>query len=204
MDKKAKTIIIIGAGGHGRVVLDILLKSGREVAGFLDDDKTGEVLGYPVLGKVDGVESMAQQAKFVAALGDNVKREQLYREYNLEWVSAIHPSAVISDSAVIEQGAVVMAGAIINPLAHIGKGSIINTGAIVEHDCKIGDFVHVSPGVTMGGTCEIGERSHIGIGATLKNNITVAADVIVGAGAVVVKDIVRQGTYIGVPALKMN
>lgn len=186
-----KQVVLLGAGGHAEVVVDIIEKSGDIVVGCLENN--------------DEIEKYRNTCSFIIAIGDNYLRKKLATEFNyLNWYTAIHPSAQIGKNVKIGCGTMVMAGAVLNPGATIGNHAIINTGAIVEHDNKICDFVHISPRVVLGGTVTIGECSHIGIGASVSNNIKIVPDVIVGAGAVVVKNIVKSGTYVGVPVRKVK
>lgn len=193
-------VIVIGAGGHGRVIGDIIQQSGDVVLGFLDDNVNGVVMGLPVLGKIADALSFEDKASFVIGIGNNWTRKFISGQYHLNWYTAIHPTAVIAQEVVIGAGTVVMAGAIINAGTRIGNNCIINTGAIIEHDNKLADFVHISPNATLCGTVSIGELTHIGAGATIINNLSVTHDSIIGAGAVVVKNIREPGTYVGVPA----
>ena len=202
----SRDVIIIGAGGHAKVIADIVLKCNDNLLGFLDDNKPKNdiVLGYPILGKVDDILSYANKAVFIIGIGDNYIRKSISGKYNVTWHTAIHPSAIIGVDAAFGEGTVVMANAVINVSAKIGRHCIINTGAIVEHDNLISDYAHISPNAALGGMVNIGECTHIGIGASVKNNITVAADCVVGADAAVVKDIAESGVYVGVPARRMD
>ena len=205
-----KKVVIIGAGGHAKVIADIIEKSGDEIVGFLDDNKkigTTIINDYKVIGDLNNRFAMAvtkENLEFIIAIGDNKKREEISHSPNLKFYTAIHPSAQIGLDVEIQEGTVIMANACINSSAKIGKHCIINTGAIIEHDNIIEDFVHISPNVALGGTVKIGKSTHVGIGSTIKNNITICENCKIGAGAVVVKDIEKEGTYIGVPAKKME
>lgn len=203
-----KSVVIIGAGGHGKVVADIVLKSGDRVLGFLDDNQmSGEkIAGIPVLGKIREYIQFRDKAEFIIAIGNANVREQISRIMEkVRWYTAIHPTAVISNINVsIANGSVIMANAVVNACSVIGKHCIINTGAIVEHDNVIADFVHISVGANLAGTVHVGKNTWIGIGASVSNNITICSDCIIGAGAVVVKDITEAGTYIGIPAKRIN
>ena len=201
-----KKVIIIGAGGHAKVIADIIEKSGDEVVGFLDDNKeigTTIINEYKVIGDLNNRFTMAvtkENLEFIIAIGDNKKREEISHSPNLKFYTAIHPSAQIGLDVRIEEGTVIMANSCINSSAKIGKHCIINTGAIIEHDNIIEDYVHISPNATLGGTVKIGESTHVGIGSIVKNNITICKNCTIGAGAVVVKNIIEEGTYVGVPA----
>lgn len=193
-------IIILGAGGHAKVIADILLASGEPLAGFLDDHVKGPVLDRPVLGTLADIDTFAGTHVFVMGIGDNQTRKKIGERCAVRWHRAIHPAATIAKSASIGEGSVVMAGAIVNPCARIGRHSIINTAAVVEHDCVVSDYVHLSPGVRLSGKVEIGEGTWLGTSAAVVNNVSVCAGCTIGAGTVVVKDITVPGTYVGVPA----
>ena len=188
-----KNVIIIGAGGHGKVIRDIVTACGDEFLGFLDADQNKKTIGKPEDYK------KYPDAFFVIGIGDAKIRERI-SVFDCRWYTAVHPSAVVSPSAKLGEGTVVMPNAVINADAKIGKHAIINSGAIVEHDNKIDDYAHISPGAKLGGTVSVGKGTHIGIGATVRNNIAICGDCIVGAGAVVVKNIDIKGIYKGIPA----
>ena len=174
-----KKVVIIGAGGHAKVIADIIKKSGDEIIGFLDDNKkkgTNIIKEYKVLGDFNNRFPLAianSDYEFIIAIGDNKKREEISHSPNLKFYTAIHPSAQMGLDVEIQEGTVIMANACINSSAKIGKHCIINTGAIIEHDNIIEDFVHISPNVALGGTVKIGKSTHVGIGSTIKNNITI-------------------------------
>lgn len=199
----AKKVVVIGASGHGKVVADIVVRSGDKVVGFLDDNSEidSNFMGFPVLGKVKR-SCEYNDCWFVVAIGNAQIREKIVRQVQgVKWYTAIHPSAIISDFGVkIGEGTVVMANAVINPGTSIGKHCIINTSAVVEHDNRIEDFAHISVGAKLAGTVHVGKGTWIGIGACVKNNISICQDCVIGAGAVVVKTIEQAGTYIGVPS----
>ena len=200
-------VIIIGASGHGKVVADTILQSGDQVRGFLDDNpELGEsFIGFPVLGTVDQFVDYPD-AKFVVAIGNVKIREKIVEKLaGVSWYTAIHPRAAISSlDTSIGEGTVVMADAVINAGAKIGKHCIINTGAVVEHDNRIEDFAHISVGAKLAGTVHVGKGTWIGIGATVKNNVEICEECMIGAGAVVVSDVYKSGTYIGIPAKRVN
>lgn len=206
MINTSKNVIIVGAGGHAKVVADIVLKSGDRIVGFLDGvQPCGSFLGYPKLGKdVDYANFL--DCYFIIAIGNASVRERLaFMMKDAKWYTAIHPDAIISKiDTSIDEGSVIMANATINSGAHIGKHCIINTGCIVEHDNNIGDFVHISVGAKIAGTVTIGVNTWVGIGATINNNITICDNCMIGAGAVVVKNIEKSGTYIGIPAKQIK
>lgn len=202
-----KSVIIIGASGHGKVIADIILKSKDKVYGFLDDNEElgDSFCGFSILGKIDEYKKFIGDYEFIIAIGNAKIREAISdRLTNVKWHTAIHPTAVISNiNVVINEGTTIMANAVVNPGASIGKHCIINTSAIVEHDDSIADYVHVSVGAKLAGNVNIGKNTWIGIGATIKNNITICGECMIGAGAVVVDDISVDGIYVGIPAVKM-
>lgn len=202
----SKKVVIIGAGGHAKVIADIIEKSGDIVYGFLDDNKEiGETIikTYKVLGKVSECKYLQSDIKelyFVIAIGNNYIRKDIYERYTLNYYTAIHPSCNLGIDVKIKEGTVIMPNVCINTSSKIGKNCIINTGAIIEHDNEIQDYVHISPNVTICGTVKIGSFTHIGAGAVVKNNLSITDNCTIGAGAVVVKNIEEKGTYVGVPA----
>lgn len=206
----SKQVIIIGAGGHSKVIADSIIKSGDELLGFLDDNlekKTKIIEEYEVLGKVEDSLFLQKQNKdlyFIIGIGNNYVRKGIYEKYKLNYYTCIHPTAVIGMQVDIKEGTVIMSNVCINSNAKIGKNCIINTGSIIEHDNKIEDYVHISPNATLCGTVKIGELTHIGAGTVIRNNIQVTDNCIIGAGAVIVKNIEERGTYIGVPVKKLK
>lgn len=199
-----KKVIIIGASGHGKVIADIVLKSKDILVGFLDDGilVNTDILGYEVLGKTEDLKNYPD-CEFVIGIGNNKIRKRIAETYDVNWYTAIHPTAVIAMDTVICEGSVVMANAVINTSAQIGQHCIINTGAVIEHDNFIEDYVHISPNATLCGTVTVKEGTHIGAGAIIKNNTSITSNTIIGAGCVVTKDIIEEGTYVGVPARKL-
>ncbi len=197
----SERLIIIGAGGHGKVVADVALRCGYSDISFVDDHVFGECMGFPIIGKCDELNGYNDgKTDFIIAVGNNATRKYIAETYDLKWATLIHPSAQIGSHTVIGEGTVVMANAVINACASIGKHCIINSGAIVEHDNKLGDYVHISPRAALGGTVTVGDETHIGIGAVVRNNIEICGKCMIGAGAVVVNNIVDNGVYVGVPA----
>ena len=199
-----KNVIIIGAGGHGRVICDTVLSCGDNVVGFIDENKEAKVEGFEYLGDMSVIKKYPDCC-FIIAIGNNMVREIIAKDHSeLDYYTAIHPSAVVSHSAKIGKGSCIMPHATINSCASIGMHCIINSNAVVEHDCKIADFVHLSPGAVACGTVSIGRLSHIGAGTSIKNNIAICEKVTIGAGAAVVNDISEPGTYVGVPVHRIE
>ena len=200
-------LLILGAGGHGKVVADAAksMAAWNEIA-FLDDEfgNLNKCLDYRVVAKLDDFNDfISDYDDFIVAIGNNQRRihyleRLLSSKFNVPVV--IHPSSIVSSSSRIQPGTVVVAGSIINPDVDIGYGCIINTGTTIDHDCVIDDGVHLSPGVNLGGNVKVGKNTWIGIGATVKNNVEIGSDVIIGAGSVVLDNIVDSSKAVGVPA----
>jgi len=201
-------LLIIGASGHGKVAADIALKMNNwHSIAFLDDESIKNCMQFKVIGKSTDAFTYLDDSDFVVAIGNNVTREKIHEKLEAEdasIISLVHPSAVIGTEVVIGNGTVVMAGVVINCSSKIGKGCIINTSSSLDHDNVIEDFVHISPGANLAGTVRVGKGSWIGIGSVVSNNVHICNSCILGAGAVVVKDITEPGTYVGVPARKIN
>ncbi|MBE5737099.1 MAG: acetyltransferase [Clostridiales bacterium] len=199
-----KDLVIIGAGGHGRVVADIAQKLGVYAnIFFLDDGDIKETMGLPVVGKTFDAEKFIDKADLFVAIGNN----QVRRDFNERLLklgadipTLIHPSANIGACVEIGLGSAVMAGTVVNPCSKLGKGVILNTCSSIDHDCVVGDYCHIAVGSHVAGTVKLGENVCVGAGAIIKNNVEVCANCVIGAGAVVVKNIIEEGTYIGVPA----
>jgi len=193
-------MIIFGASGHAKVILDIISSKGDEVIEYiLDDDLTIDWLEEHIVDhNVDRI--ILQQKDTIIAVGNNKIRERINDTYKVQLSQAvIHKTATISKYAVVKAGTVVMPGAVINHSAIIGKNSIINTNAIIEHDVILDKFVHISPGAVITGAVSIGEGTHVGAGASIIPGLKIGKWVTVGAGAVVLKDIPDYAVVVGNP-----
>lgn len=206
--QKVKKLLIIGAGGHGKVVADIAKRMGvySKIA-FRDDDKEiKSVLGYPCEGTISELEIEKKETEVFVAIGNAVVREKVtsfVRENGFKIPTLVHPNAVIGDGVQIGCGTVVMAGVVINADARIGRGVIVNTSSSIDHDCVLGDFTHIAVGAHVAGSVKIGKGCWIGAGAVLSNDLSLASGVTIGVGAVVIRDITEVGTYVGVPVRKL-
>lgn len=206
-----KKLLIVGAGGHGKVVADAAFVSGlwREIV-FIDDQfpELSASGSWNVVGPISDVPSLlVRYPNLVVAIGNNKLRLELLRKFqNIGFAlpSIVHPSAVISPIARIGKGTVVFANAIVNACAAVGDGVILNTASSIDHDCLISDGAHISPGVHIGGGVRVGPCAWIGIGATVINGISIGADAVLGAGAVAISRVPDKGTFIGVPARDTN
>ncbi|MEH7019915.1 acetyltransferase [Priestia megaterium] len=200
-------LLILGAGGHGKVVSEIAqLMNQWEKISFLDDrEDISEVLGIPIVGKLADLAALRSEYEYAfVAIGSNTARLQWGRkliQQDFKIPILIHPSSTVSVKSSIEEGTVIMAGAIINPDARIGRSCIINTASTIDHDCLLQDGVHTSPGAHLGGTVKVGERTWICIGATIINNINIGCDSVIAAGAVVTKDVPSNALVAGIPAV---
>lgn len=198
-----KKILILGAGGHGRVVADIARLNGYTDIRFLDDINENKFC--TIDGKISDYVPFLDNYDFFVAIGNNEIRKQFFETLvakNANIVTLIHPNAVICRDVKIGNGSVIMAGAVINTNVYIGDGVIVNTASSIDHDCVIGNYSHVSVGAHIAGTVNVGECVFIGAGATLINNLSIENNCKIGAGATVITDIKDSGTYVGVPAKK--
>ena len=205
-----KKIVLIGGGGHCKVVISILKKINNfEIAGIVDNYKSESFIsGIKIIGTDDDLKDIYKSGIHnalitVGSIKDNTKRYKLFnmaREIGYNFPVIISPEAIVDKSVKIDEGTVIMPGSIINIDSSIGKNCIINTGAIIEHDCKIGDYSHIAPGVHISGAVNIGELSFIGIGATIIQGIKIGENVTIGAGSMVIKDIPDNVITVGNPA----
>ena len=199
-------LVIFGAGGHAKVVADIALKNGFEIEGFLDDNASASsVIGYPILGKLNDCVKYKETHVFAMGIGNNAVRKMIFEKYpDYEYPTLIHPTASIGIETKIGEGTVVMPFVVVNACAEVGEFSILNSASVVEHDCRVGDFCLIAPNVSMCGMSEVGNMVWLGAGSVVNQTIKICDGVMVGSGAVVTKDINEKGTYIGVPATKLN
>jgi UDP-perosamine 4-acetyltransferase len=204
-------IILVGAGGHCKVIIDIIKSNGKfEIVGITDKEVSpgNNILGVPIIGDdsvlPDVYKSGVRNAFVCIGALNNLKvRDKIQKNLNnigFETPILIHPKAIVSPFAKIKSGTCVMAGAVINPGTTIAENCIINSGAVIEHDCNIGRNVHISPRACICGGVSIKEHSHIGAGSTIIQSINIGREVKIGAGAVVISDIGENVTAVGIPA----
>jgi UDP-perosamine 4-acetyltransferase len=205
-------VIGLGAGGHAKVVIEILRAAGGfDVVGLLDprEDLWGKkVLGVPVLGGDDLLERQYDEGVRSVFIGlggssDTRPRRRLYdlaRARGFDVVSAVHPAAHVAPTAALGAAATVAAAAVVGVDVETGENVVVNTGAVVEHDCSLGSHVHVASGARLGGGVFVGDGGHIGLGASVNPGLRVGEGAVVGAGAVVVEDVEPDTVVIGVPA----
>ena len=201
-------IVIIGAGGQGKVVLDIVRSAGRDrVVGFVDADASlaGKVVsGLPVLGTPNLLPKIRQKTRAaIVAIGTNVTRveySQMLAELGFEQVNAIHPTASVSTTARLGQNLVIGANAVVATEAWLEDSVIVNNGAIVDHECQIGQGCHVCPGAKLAGRVTLDPLVFVGLGANIIQCLHVGQHAVVGAGATVIADVPAYATVVGVPA----
>lgn len=203
-------IVIWGAGGHAKVVTEILeLDGGWVIAGYLDgvDPERWRTAfeGYPILGGLEALAELRQRrvGHIALAIGDNQARRragEAAQAMGFELVTAIHPHAYVSAKAVLGKGVVCAAGSVVGPASVVSEGVIVNTGAIVDHDCKLGSYSHIAPGAKLAGNVEVGAGAWIGLGAAVLEKMRIGEMTMIGAGAVVTKNIPSGMVAFGVPA----
>jgi UDP-perosamine 4-acetyltransferase len=215
-DKTSVYCLILGGGGHARVLIDSLRGSGfTESCAILDSDSSlwgKDLLGVSILGDDNLLPQfvLGGASCFVVGLGssgNNRPRQRLFElglSHNLKPLIVIHPAAVCSPWATIGSGSQLLPASIVNAGATVGENAIVNSGAIVEHDCWLGDHAHVATGATLASTVRVGTGAHIGAGATVRQGLNIGEWAIVGAGAVVVKDVPPRAVVVGVPARPLS
>lgn len=203
-------LAVVGAGGHARVILDVFRRGQvLDVVGLLDRTlPEGERFGYRVLGTPEEIERIAGAFGITAifvAIGDNWRRAQVTEGIaagtaELDFPSAIHPSAVVGDDVQVGAGTSLLAGSVLGPGSRIGRGTVINTNASVDHDCSLGEYSSISPGATLAGGVEVGPYVVVGPGACVIEQVRIGEHTVVGAGAVVTRDLPSNVVAYGNPA----
>ncbi len=199
--------LILGAGGHGKVVLDILLCCGnrKDWISFVDANAAGEVYGIRILRPLAAMK--LQPCKYVIAIGDCRARSKVYNDMLVSqhmMATVQHPSATVSQFATIDPGAMICAGANVGPGSKIGRGTIINTGANVDHDCSVGEFSHIAPHATLCGGVRVGSKTLVGAGAVIKPGTLIGCMATIGCGATVVRNVPDKQTQVGTPAKELS
>jgi len=205
-------IIVIGGGGHAKVVISILRKLKRyEIIGYTDNENKNLILEVPYIGTDDVLSDYFMNYginKAVLGLGRlksgklRIAISKKITSIGYNFPDIVSPNAIINEDVIIGTGTVIMDGAIINSGTKIGNFCIINTKAAIDHDCRIGDFTHIAPGVTLSGGVEIGDNVLLGTGTNVIQYKKIVDNTIIGAGSTVIESIVKPGTYIGNPTKK--
>jgi sugar O-acyltransferase (sialic acid O-acetyltransferase NeuD family) len=202
-NKMEEHVIVIGAGGHAKVVIRTLLASGIKIDKVFDDnpEKWGSsIFDIEVTGPLSGIDRDST-ALALTAIGDNKTRKDVVSRFGqLRWITIVHPSAYVDPTVSLGKGTVVFANAVIQPDTFIGDHCIINTGATIDHDCLIGNYVHVSPGVNLAGEVQLEDGVFCGIGSKVINGIRIGKWATIGAGGVVIHDLPEDSLSLGVPA----
>lgn len=203
-----KPVAIVGYSGHAYVIIDILLNAGRLVTHYCDNEaKEFNPYHLSYLGKEVDVINRLKDFDYFACVAHNGIREKIHTNLaNIlgNPISAIHPSAVISQSVKMGDGIMIAANATINPLVQLGKGVICNTSSSIDHECIIGDFCHLAPGVVLCGSVKVGKGTFIGANSVVRQGITIGNNVTIGAGTVIVKDVPDGVTVVGNPARQLE
>ena len=193
-------ISIIGAGGHSKVIIDIIRELGNyNIIGIYDDNKIGYFSGIKIIGKIAEINNIMDY--FIIGIGNDKIRKNIAEEYNqLKWATLIHPKTIISKTVTIKEGTVICAGAIIQTEVEIGKHCIINTNCSIDHESTIGNYCSICPSSTICGQVKVGESSFIGANSTIIQTIEVGKECIIGAGTVVIRNIPNNSKSVGNPA----
>lgn len=206
----SETIYFVGVGGHGKVVLDALLRSGLPPSQIIISDDNDKLLGSDFYGfnvLYPAVQDGASRASFHVAIGAGNTRKRIFnalQRIGSRPMTIRHPTAAVSPFSSIDAGAFLAAQSVVGPGAHIKAGAIINHGSVVDHDCRIGAFAHIAPNATIGGACQIGDEVLVGAGANILPMIAIGARAIIGAGAVVLRDVKAGEKCAGVPAVSIS
>lgn len=206
-------IIVIGGGGHAKVVISVLKKSGYSIRGYTDRECHGAILGVPYLGKDDVLSDIVRKhtgCKAIIGIGKidaSPLRLSLQNDIGVlgfDFPVISSPHSIVNEAVALGAGTAVLDGVVANSGAEIGRACILNTGSTVEHDCRIGENVHIAPGVTLSGGVTIGNNCMLGTGCNVIQSISICAGCLIGAGSTVVKDITEPGIYAGSPAKRIR
>jgi UDP-perosamine 4-acetyltransferase len=209
-----RPIIVIGAGGHSKVVIEVLKKLSATILGVTEADPDrhgGDVLGVPILGGdeiiLDHDPDAVMLVNGIGSIGDAKVRRDVFerlRKKGYRFSGLVHPSAVVAGDVELGDGAQVMAGAVIQPGCRIGANTIVNTSATVDHDCIIGDHVHIAPGALLGGGVTVGNSAHVGPGSIVVQKLVLGDGCLIAAGATVICSVAAATRVAGVPAKEMS
>lgn len=196
-DLKEIDMILYGASGHAKVVIDICEKTNQEITAIIDDNE--EITTLLEYGVIRFEPFHNKKDNWLISIGNNKIRKKIANKLQCQFGVAVHPNATIDKTVKIGKGTVVMAGAVVNSSTQIGKHCIVNTAASIDHDCVVSNFAHISPNATLCGGVTVGEGSHIGAGAVIIPNVKIGKWCTVGAGAVILRNIPDGATVVGNP-----
>ncbi len=204
--------ILLGGGGHAKVLMEALLLQGRKVLGYTSLDHEGaNALSLNRLGDdrviADYDPETIDLVNAIGSIKSTLIRRRLFEQFQIKgyrFATVVHPTAVVAADARLLEGVQVMAGAVVQPGTTLGENSIVNTGALIDHDCEIGAHVHIAPGAVLSGGVRVAHGAHIGTGAVVIQGIVIGANSMIGAGAVIVKDVPSDVTVVGVPGRIIN
>ena len=207
-----KNLILVGAGGHCKSVIDVAELAGYTIVGILGrpEELGKKVLRYEVTGTDSDMASLAGKADFIVTVGQikssliRIRLHEMLKEAGCSIATIISPTAYVSKYATVGEGSIVMHNAVVNADAHIGKGCIINSASVIEHEAVIGDFCHISTGVTVNGGTSIGDSTFIGSRCVINECLSIGDHAIVGSGSVVIDDLPSRSTSFGLPAKPVN
>jgi sugar O-acyltransferase (sialic acid O-acetyltransferase NeuD family) len=198
----SNTLHLIGAGGHAKVVIRALQDLGHNIAAIFDDDlqrQGGFLRGIPIIVPIERICEYPRRPT-VVAVGDNAKRRNIAKQYDLPWMTIVHPQAFVDVSVHLGRGTLVLPHAVVQVDSFLGEHVIVNTAATIDHDCSIGDYTHIAPGAHLAGGIKIGSEVLFGIGAVALPDTMIGDGVTVGAGAVVIRNLPDYTTAVGIPA----
>ena len=207
-----REIVVIGGGGHAKVLISVLKKDGYHVKGYTDIEDRGSILGVPFLGNdaiLDEIARKSQSPHAVIGIGKvdaselRLSLQDKLGALGFDFPVICSPHAVVNEGVCLRAGTVIFDGVVINSGTEIGRACILNTGSIIEHDCRLGENVSIGPGVTISGGVTIGDNCMIGAGASIIQSIKVCQDSLIGAGSTVIADVITPGTYAGNPIRKI-
>lgn len=205
MTQNSKKLVIVGMGGHGRVIFEAALASGKyEILGFVDE-KPGSPRQSEYLGNFDILKTLDASVQVIVAIGDNSVRESVAGRLKaivpgVTFATIIHPFSFVASDAAVGAGSVIFAGAVVQSSVRIAEHVVVNTGACVDHDGVLKDFSSVGPGAVLGGEVTIGKRAFVALGAKVKHGLVIADDVVLGAGSMLLADLSSACVAVGVPA----
>lgn len=191
-------VVLIGGGGHAKVVIDSLRSEGCTLLGIYDHSKSGYLFDIPFITATDF--DRFEEAKVIIAIGDNAVRKNLSELKTYDFIKTVHTSAIVAKSTFIDDGSMILHGSILQSSVTVGKHVIVNTASRIDHDCIVNDYVHIAPGAILCGNVKIGEGTLVGAGSVIIPRVTIGKWAIIGAGAVVTKDIPDYGVAVGNPA----